>query len=137
MVAHHKVFAGGDPNRPIALQAPVFRQNVGLVQSLSVDEDFALRQFHNLPWKTDHSFDIALGRIRGKLEHHNVLSVDGPKPINKFIDKDTFLIRQPGHHADAFHLHRLVQEHNDDPRNGQRENQIANPNPQAWQEAFF
>src|SRR5581483_8217229 len=96
-------------------------------QRFAIDVNPAGMDAHPLPRQSNHSFDIALGGIQGIMKHHDIKSVDRFESINKLVDEDPFVVIKLRHHAGAFHLHGLVEEHNHNKSHEQRKNQIAQP----------
>ena len=81
------------------------------------------------PANCHHALDIALGRIERIPEHDHVAARDRLQLVHELVDEDSFLVGESGHHARALNLHRLVQEDDDECRNGQRDENVAHPYP--------
>ncbi len=47
--------------------------------------------------------------------------------VNKFVDKNPFVIRKPRHHTGAFHLHRLIQKDDYDEGQENGKDKVAQP----------
>src|SRR5438477_43078 len=73
------------------------------------------------------TLDVALGGIARVAENDDVAALDGLPAVDELVDEDAFLVVERGHHARAFHLHRLVEEDDDESRDRERDNQVTQP----------
>ena len=65
----------------------------------------------------------ALRRVARIAEHHDVAALDRLQPVDELVDENAFLVVERRHHAGAFDLYRLVQEDDDEGRDGKRDDQ--------------
>ena len=63
---------------------------------------------------TDHALDVALRSVSRIAEDDDVAALDRLPTIHELVDEDALLVLEAGHHAGAFHLHRLVEKDNNE-----------------------
>src|SRR5436305_6107654 len=114
MVAQHKIAVRRHHNIRIRPLVGVLRWHVRLVQCLAVHIYLAAIDADVIALHPDHALDVALRRIARIAEYHDIAALDWFQPIDKLVHEDSFLILQGRHHAGALHLHRLIQEDDDE-----------------------
>jgi hypothetical protein len=127
MVPEHEVVVRLDISRRAVLMIEVARRNVRLGERLVIDENASLLNIHPLSGKANHPLDVRFRGIQGIQEDDDVAPTDLLKAVDELIDEDSLVIDQPGHHAGPFHLHRLIQEHNDNESEEERKDKISHP----------
>src|SRR5215470_6157451 len=75
----------------------------------------------------DHALDVALGRVAGIAEDHDVAALDRFPAVDELVDEDALLVVEGRHHAGAFNLHRLVQKDDDESGDRQRNDEVSQP----------
>ena len=98
------------------------RGNVVLIERLIVHIHLAAVDADAVARHSDHAFDVALRGVARIPENHNI-----PAFNHKLIHEDPFLIFERGHHARSLNLHRLVEEDDNERRDRQGNDQIADP----------
>src|SRR5579872_4716005 len=87
----------------------------------------------------DDALDVGLAGIAREPKYDGIAAVDFSEmqAIDEFVDKNALLVIERGHHAGAFHFHRLIEEENHDDGQDDRENEIARPVNDRAEEAAF
>src|SRR5581483_504567 len=112
VIAEYVVVIGLDLHRGVAHAIAVLLRNQIFAIDLPVDQDYTLPDLHYIAGQADYALYVGLSGIQRKPEDYDISPVDLLEVVNKFVDEDPLLVAKPGHHAGAFHLHRLVQEDN-------------------------
>ena len=71
-----------------------------------------------------------LERSRGYQKTDHIAPPDGFESIDEFVDEDSLLILDQRGHTRSFHLHRLVEENDNDHRQAEGDDEVARPGPQ-------
>src|SRR6516225_9300186 len=127
MIAHHEVAAPRNCGSGVIADVRILRRNIRLGNLLPIDVDDAATNLDLLSRQGDDTFDKRLGAVQGIPEHYNIAAIDRLKAINEFIDEDALLVREERRHAGAFHLHRLIQKHDDYEGETDSDQQVAGP----------
>src|SRR5208283_737589 len=105
----------------------VIVRNIVFVEGFAVHVDLAVLDADAVACDSDNALDVALRRVARIAEDHDVPALDGLPTIDELVDEDPLLVFEAGHHAGAFHLHRLVEKDNDESGDGERDQQISYP----------
>src|ERR1700687_3233392 len=135
MIAEHEVAVGGHHDLRGRTLVGVGGGYVVFFESLSIYEYFTRFDPDAVSRQADHPFDETLRSIARVAEHHDVATLDRLQAVHVLVDEDTFLVVERGHHAGAFHLHRLIQKNNNERGDSQRDHQVAQPYREHGQSA--
>src|SRR5580704_8662259 len=127
VITQHEIAIGGNHYLSVRSLVLVGSWHIVFVDRLAIHKDAAGIDLDMVTRQANHPLDKALRWVSGIAEHDDVTALDRLQPINKLVHEDPFLIFERGHHACAFHFHRLVEEDDDETRNGQRDDQITQP----------
>src|SRR5262249_2600405 len=129
VIAKHIVSVRGHVYFRVGVMIAVLLWNIIFVQPLPIHDDHAVVDDHLVSGQPNDALDVRFGLIQRKPENHHVaaLDVSYPETVGKLIDEDPLLVGQGGHHARAFHFHRLVDEDNEDNGKQDRNGGIAQP----------
>src|SRR6185503_2825811 len=106
------------------------RIEIRLSDLAPVHTHHALDDLDLIAGKSNHSLDVTLRRILWKPENYDVASLDLGCPakvvvVDQLVDEDAFAVMQSRQHRRAFHFHGLHDENDDECRDHQGKDQIA------------
>src|SRR5215471_16556717 len=93
----------------------------------SVYIDHAVANLHDFVWQRNHALDKRFAPVERIPEYDYIVAFNRLKPVYELVDENPLLIGEKRRHAGAFHLHRLIQENDDNKRQADRNQQIARP----------
>ncbi len=105
--------------------------DVGFAEGVVVDVDGAVVDAEVVAGEGDDALDVALGVVAGVEEDDDVAAVDGLEAIGELVDEEAVLILQAREHAGAFDADRLVEEEDDEERDGDGDEHVARPGAPA------
>src|SRR5262249_50040973 len=111
----------------------VLRWNIVFFQGAAIEVDLAAIDADPVSGQADHTLDIALRGVPRITEDHNVAALDRLPSIYELVDENALLVIEGRHHAGAFDFHRLVEEDDDEGRDGQGNDEVAHPDGQHGQ----
>ena len=127
VISHNEIFVLRQDRLRIGAIVSKAHRDIGLSQGFTVHVDLPVVNAQSITGDGDHPLDIALCRIERKVKNHDIVAMDRLKVVFELVDEEPFLVLQSGHHAGPFHTHRLIQERNDQERNGDGKQQITRP----------
>src|SRR5579872_2711939 len=127
MISHHKVAVLGDFGGGEIGQIFVLRRDVWLGERHTVHVYDSFANLYHFARQRDDALDERLRAIQRIPEDDDVAALDGLKTVDKFVDEDALLIGEQRRHAGALDLHRLIEEHDDDQGEADRDEEIAGP----------
>src|SRR5271165_209029 len=127
MIAQHKIAFRGNYGFSIGALVLVIAWHIVLIDRLAVDKHPAGIDLDVVPRQADDSLDKALRGIPRITEHDNIAALDWLQPVHELVHEDAFLIFERRHHACTLYFYWLVQEDNDETGNGQRADQVPQP----------
>src|SRR5580700_10091729 len=127
VITQHEIAVGRNHYLSVGSFVLVGTRNVVFVDRLAIYKDAAGIDLDVVTCQANDPLDKALRWVSGIAEHDDVAALDRLQPINKLVHEDPFLIFERWHHACALHFNRLVEEDDDETRDGQRDDQIAQP----------
>src|SRR5258708_39560948 len=77
--------------------------------------------------ESNDTLDETLRRVARIAKYHNVATLNRLQPINKLVDKNTFLIVKRRHHARALDSYWLIQENDEECGDSQGDHQVSHP----------
>src|SRR5579862_6985233 len=114
MITHYEVAVRGNPPQPIARAIQIDRGDVRFKQFFAVHIEMARADFDRIARQPDHALDERFRAVQRIPEHHYIVAIDGLEAVHKFIDEDALLVAEERRHTGAFHLHRLIEENDND-----------------------
>ncbi len=114
VIAHHKIIVTRHAQRAEIAEVLVLRRHVRFGERLAINIHDSLTNLDHLSGQADYALDERFCAVQRIPEDDHVSALDGLKAIDKFVDKDSFLVGEQRGHAGAFDLHGLVQEDDDD-----------------------
>src|SRR5271166_2735133 len=127
VVAQDKVFMRRHDNIRIRADVFVHLRHILFAQLTIVDVHQSVLDPHAIARYSNYALDVALRSVARITEDHHVTPLDRFQTVNKLVDEDPLLVFQRRHHAGSLHLHRLVEENDEERRNGQRNEDVAYP----------
>src|SRR5262249_29577913 len=100
----------------------ILLRNVGFLNETPIQVNVAVKYADTVPRQSNYTLDEALARIARIAEHNNIAALDVLQAVCQFVDENALLVLQARLHTAAFHLDRLVDEEDDEQRDGDREN---------------
>lgn len=96
---------------------------------MSVDVNLSFDDADAITRHANHALDVALRRIERIVEDHDVAALDRLELVNEFVDEDALLVLEPRQHACALNAHRLIEKHDEESRETERDQKVASPTP--------
>jgi hypothetical protein len=131
VVAHDPEVSGGDDAFGLGTVVAVTERDVGLVEWEVVHVDGSAVDAEGVAGKSDNALDVTLGVVAGIEKDDDVAAVDGLEAIGELVDEEAVLILQAGEHTGAFDAHGLVEEEDDEERDGDGDEDVARPGAPA------
>src|SRR3974390_564899 len=127
MIAEDKI--GVRRNDDLGKRPHVFvgRRHIIFGGNLSVDVHQPVIDADAIAGQSNDTLDVALRGVSGVVEDDDVAAVNGLQPIDELVNEHSLLVGKSGHHAGAFDLYGLVEEDNEEHRNGERNEDITKP----------
>src|SRR5580765_231704 len=127
MVPQHEIAVRWDDRLRVGTLVCVDGRYVVFFKLLAVHVHLAGINSDDIARHSYHPLDIAGRRIPRVAKYYDISALDRFPAVDELIDEDAFLVVERRHHAGAFDLHRLVQEDDDERRNGEGNYQVAQP----------
>lgn len=129
MVAHDVEGVGGDLGLGDSQTVAELLGDVGFVDGLAVEADFAVEDFDRVAGDADDALDVRLRGVAREPEDDGVAAFDfaEAEAVDEFVDENSLLVFERGHHGGPFHLHWLVKKEDDDDGDDDREHEVAQP----------
>lgn len=131
MIAHHEVTVGGNRHFLHGSCIAVTQGDVVFAQGFAVEPHLAAVNAEAVAWERDDALDIALLWVAGVTEDNHVVPFDGRDVVDELVDKQAVSVLEAGQHAGSLDPDRLVEKGDDQDRGGGRDDEIADPEPQA------
>src|SRR5271166_702553 len=127
MIAEHEITMRRHHGLGIGAHILVLLGQVWFVQAAFVDEEHAILDPDPIAGDGDHALDVALRGIARIAEYDDIAARNRLQLVNELVDEDPLLVLERGHHAGPFDLDRLIQEDDEERRNRQRDEHVAQP----------
>jgi len=131
VVAHDPEVAGGDDAFGLGTLVAEAVGHVGFADGAVVDVHVAVVDADGVAGEGNDALDVALGVVAGIEEDDDVAAVDGFETIGELVDEEAILILQAREHAGAFDADGLVEEEDDEERDGDGDEDVAGPGAPA------
>ena len=131
VVAHDPEVSGGDAVFGLGALVAEAVGDVGLTDGVVVHVDVAVVDADGVAGEADDALDVAFGVVAGIEEDDDVAALDGLEAIGKLVDEEAILILQAGEHAGALDADWLVEEEDDEDRDGDGGEDVARPGAPA------
>jgi hypothetical protein len=127
VVAHNEVTTSPHGDRAEIGNVGVLRRDIGLGNLDSVHVENTVANLDGLSGKAHDTLDEGFRTVQRIPEDDHVAAANGLKSVDKFVDENALLVGQERRHAGAFHLHRLIKEHDDDESETNGDEEVAGP----------
>ena len=94
VVTHDEVAVFGDTDRPKIAHILVLRRDVRLIDRPPIDIHDALPNLNIFAGQADDALNERFRVVQRIPENHDIAPLNGLKPIDKFVDENTLLVRQ-------------------------------------------